>query len=55
MPMLQLNEVLQSINREEKEIEQHMEGYIAFMRTCKFVTPQPAQFRSPIPIALPRY
>ena len=28
------------MNREEKEIEHYMEGYIAFMRTCEFVASQ---------------
>jgi hypothetical protein len=32
---VQLNDILQSLNREEKEIERYMEGYIAFMRHCK--------------------
>ena len=27
--------MLLTVNREEKEIEHHMEGYIAFMRHCR--------------------
>ncbi len=26
----------QSINREEKEVDAYVEGYIAFMRQCKY-------------------
>ncbi len=46
----QLNDILQSLNREEKEIERHMEGYIAFMRHCKYALPCPVLLPESAPL-----
>jgi hypothetical protein len=51
-PPTQLNDIIQSMNREEKEIEHHMESYIAFMRTCKSV---PHQSPHAVPPVTRRY